>query len=213
METVPIVCGYRSAMGVEAAWLHRDHTTCSIVLYQHSWVSGGLGIRVLDTGEYMLPFFSTDYKWCLFFAPWNIRCGAQSAEKAAQTSLVLWVWEGGGRGREAAAAHRVESPLGQLYWFLNHSRSSRAGRGHGAHPRDRSRWRQEARVYVNRSMYVCADHRTRQSCVCCQKKPKSNRAHSDSKLRACQSGGLKWTGKAEQNVLPSNFYGIFAERW
>lgn len=36
--------------------------------------------------------------------------------------------------------------------------------------------------------------------LCCQKKPKSNRAHSDSKLRACQSGGLKWTGEKQSRM-------------
>lgn len=40
-------------------------------------------------GDARYLFFFPDCKWFLFFAPQNIRCGAQSAEKAAQTSVCV----------------------------------------------------------------------------------------------------------------------------
>lgn len=81
---------------------------------------GQPSLALLETGKCKVPFFFlADCKWFLFFAPQNIRCGAQSAEKAAQTSVSVRVCV-----CACVCLHRqlqLEPPLEQPYWFLVHT--------------------------------------------------------------------------------------------
>lgn len=144
----------------------------------------------------MLPFFSTDYKWCLFFAlTWNIRCGANQLKKLHRRPCSSL----GVRGRRERGGGCSCSPSGvsiRATLLISESQpQQQSGRGTwSTSPRQEPLEARGACVCEQKHVCVCrSSHKAVMHLLL--KETKSNRAHSDSKLRACQSGGLKWTEK------------------